>query len=230
MADARERIGDFEEAIRAAVEDKMTGFWTSAPGRVVSYDAAKQRVSVQLAVKGFVKQEGGAQKAVDIPVLQDLPVQFPSGGGQTMTFPVKAGDEVLVHFTSRSPAAWQQSGGDQVPTDSRLNNLSNGFAVLGFRSDPRALTNVSEGATEIRSDDGNTKVSISGSGGVRISTDKAVGISAANGVTMSGGAGDITFTGTLKIIGEIDLNGILLSTHKHTDVEPGGGTSGQPTN
>jgi len=228
--DARERIADPEELIRSAVEEKLAGVWTSAPGRVVSYDAAKQRVSVQLTVKGFVKQEDGTQKAVDIPVLQDVPVQFPSGGGQTMTFPVKPGDEVLMHFTSRSPASWQQSGGDQVPTDSRMNNLSNGFAVLGFKSDPKALANVSTSATEVRSDDGNTKISLSGAGGVGITTDKTVGISAANGVTMTGGAGDITFTGTLKVIGEIDLNGIHLSSHKHTGVQPGGGTSTGPTN
>lgn len=230
MADARERISDPEEALRSAIEQQLANFWTSAPGRVVSYDAAKQRVSVQLSVKGFIKQEDGTQKSVDIPVLQDVPVQFPSGGGQTMTFPVKEGDEVLMHFTSRSPASWQQSGGDQVPTDSRMNNLSNGFAVLGFRSDPRALENVSGDATEIRSDDGNTKISLSGAGGVGISTDKTVSVSAAQGVTMTGGAGDITFTGTLKVIGEIDLNGIQLSTHKHKDVQPGSSNSGTPVN
>ncbi|WP_089177156.1 Gp138 family membrane-puncturing spike protein [Bosea sp. AS-1] len=227
--DARERIADPEEMLRSAIEQQFANFWTSAPGRVVSYDATKQRASVQLTVKGFIKQEDGSQKAVDIPVLQDVPVQFPSGGGQTMTFPVKEGDEVLMHFTSRSPASWQQSGGDQVPTDSRMNNLSNGFAALGFKSDPKALSNVSTEATEVRSDDGNTKISLSGAGGVGITTDKSVGIAAANGVTMSGGTGNINFTGTLVVTGEIILNGIHLSTHKHTSVQTGSGTSGGPT-
>lgn len=228
--DARERIPDPEETLRSAIEQQLANFWTSAPGRVVSYDAAKQRASVQLSVKGFIKQEDGTQKAVSIPVLQDVPVQFPSGGGQTMTFPVKAGDEVLMHFTSRSPGSWQQSGGDQIPTDSRLNNLSNGFAVLGFRSDPRALENVSGDATEIRSDDGKTKVSISGAGGVGISTDKQVGISAANGVSIGGGTGETAITGTVRITGELIVNDIVFSTHKHTGVQPGGSTSTGPTN
>ena len=47
---------------------------------------------------------------------------------------------------------------------------------------------------------------------------------------MDGGAGDINFTGTLIVTGEIRLNGINLSTHKHTGVQTGSDTSTGPTN
>jgi hypothetical protein len=228
--DLRERINDDEEMIRSAIDQAMTRMWTSAPGRVVSYNAQKQTASIQITVKSFVKQPDGSQKAVDLPILEEVPVQFPGAGGQTMTFPVKAGDETVVMFMSRASDAQQQSGGDQQPSDASTHGLSHPRAMLGFRSNPRALTNVSTTATEVRSDDGNTKISLSGEGGVGISTDKAVAVSAAQGVTMTGGAGDITFTGTLKVIGEIDLNGIHLSTHKHKDVQPGSSNSGTPVN
>lgn len=226
--DLRERIDDPEEQIRAAIEQHMSRTWTSAMGRIVSYDAAKQTASIQLTVKSFVKGEDGKRKAIDIPVLQDVPVQFPGSGGQTMTFPVKAGDEVMVNFMSRASDAQQQSGGDQNPTDASVNGLSHPRAILGFKSAPKALANVSTSATEIRSDDGNTKISLSGAGGVGVATDKAVAISAAAGVTMSGGAGNINFTGNLIVTGEITLNGIPLSTHKHTGVSTGGGNTAGP--
>lgn len=228
--DIRQRIEDPEENLRAAIEQHLSRFWTSAMGRVVSFDAVKQTASIQLTVKSYFKQEDGTRKAVDVPILTDVPVQFPGAGGQTMTFPVKAGDEAMVNFMSRASDVQQQSGGDQQPSDASMGGLSHPRAMLGFRSNPRALTNVSTTATEVRSDDGNTKISLSGDGGVGISTDKQVGISAANGVSIGGGAGETAITGTVRITGELIVNNIVFSTHKHTDVQPGGGNSAGPTN
>lgn len=226
--DLRERFNDPEETIRAAIEQHMSRVWTSAPVRVVSYDAGKQTVSLQVTTKAFIKQEDGSQKAVDIPVLQDVRVQFPAGGGQTMTFPIAAGDEGLAVFATRSPDGWQQSGSDTAPPDASVSSLSNAFFIPGVKSDPKALSDVSTSAAEIRSDDGNTKISISGAGGVGVQTDKSVGISAAGGVTIGTGAGETVVTGTVRIIGELYVNDIAFSTHEHTDVQPGGGTSGGP--
>lgn len=228
--DIRQRIDDPEENLRAAIEQHMARMWTSAMGRIVSYDADKQTASIQLTVKSFVKDETGKRKAVDIPILQDVPVQFPGSGGQTMTFPVAAGDEVMVNFLSRASDAQQQSGGDQNPTDASVNSLSHPRAMLGFKSDPRKLSNVSTTATELRSDDGMTKISLSGAGGVGVATDKSVSIAAANGVAIGGGAGETAITGTVRITGELIVNDIVFSTHKHTGVQPGGGTSTGPTN
>lgn len=231
--DARERIDDPEEALRALLDAEKAKTWTSAPATVISYNAAKQTVSLQLAVKSFVKKPDGSQEAVDIPPLEDVPVQFPGGGGQTMTFPIKPGDEGLVNFSSRSPDSWQQSGageGGQVPTDSSTNSLSGGFFIPGFRSNPRALTNVSESETQIRSDDGNTKIGLSGSGGVNIDTDKSLAVSAAAGVSIGSSGGETVINGTVRIVGELIVNDIIFSSHKHTGVQPGAGTSTGPTN
>lgn len=230
--DERERIPSMEEVVRAAVDAARSQTFTSLPAKVVSYDAGKQTIKAQITVKAYIQQEDGSTKAVDYPQLEDVPVQFPGGGDQVMTFPVKAGDEVLISFASRSVDSWQQSGGDQAPQDAGMNNLSAGFAQLGFRSQPSAakLTDVSTSAVEMRSVDGQTRVSVSQAGGMSVATNKSVSVTAAQGVTMSGGAGNINFTGTLKVSGEIELNGIKLSAHKHTGVVPGGGTSTGPTN
>lgn len=232
--DLRERINDDEEMIRTAIEQALSNFWTSAPARVLSFDPGGEgrgpSVNLQITQKGFVKKADGTQTAVDIPVLQSVPVHYPSGGGMNITFPIAVGDEGMVTFTSRSADTWQQSGGDQQPSDASNNGLSNGYFQPGLRSNPRSIPNISTTQTEIRSDDGNTKISLSGAGGVGIATDKAVGISAANGVSIGGGSGETTITGTVRIIGELIVNDIVFSAHKHTDVQTGGGTSGGPTN
>lgn len=232
--DFRQRIDDPEENIRAAIEQHMSRIWTSAPARVLKFDPGGNgkapTVDLQITIKSFVKQPDGSQKAVDLPVLKGVPVHYPGGGGMNITFPLAEGEEGMVTFTSRSPDTWQQSGGDQVPTDSGVSNLSNGFFQPGLKSNPKAIANISTTSTEIRSDDGNTKISMSGAGGVSVATDKAVSISAAAGVSMTGGAGGMTFTGTMTVTGDIILNGISLKDHKHTGVVPGGGTSTGPTN
>ena len=228
--DIRERFDDPEETIRSAIEQHMARVWTAAPARVVSYDAAKQTVSLQITQKAFVKQSDGSVKAMTIPVIQDVRVQFPAGGGQSITFPIAVGDEGMATFTTRSPDGWQQTGQDSAPPDAGVSNLSNAFFQPGLKPDTKVLPNVSTTETQIRSDDGNTKMGISGAGGLSLSTDKAVAISAAAGVSIGGGAGETAITGTVRITGELIVNDIVFSTHKHTGVQSGGSTSTGPTN
>lgn len=222
--DIRTRTPDLEELIRSAIDERLSRLWTSAPGTVVpgSYDRQKQTVSVQLSVKGFLKKEDGTQSSVDLPVLTDVPVQFPSGGGVTMTFPIKGGEEVLVNFAARAPGAWQQSSGQQNATDAAMHSLSNGFAQLGYRSNPKALQDVDEDSVSIRSDDNNTKVSLNPGTGVSVSTNKTVTIAAAEGIALAGG------TGNVSIDGDLIISGISFLAHVHTGVQPGGGLSGPP--
>lgn len=228
--DIRERFDDPEETIRAAIEQHMARVWTSAPARVVAYDAAKQTVSLQVTQKAFVKQPDGSVKAMTVPVLQDIRVQFPAGGGQSITFPIAVGDEGMATFTTRSPDGWQQTGQDSAPPDAGVSNLSNAFFQPGLKPDTKVLPNVSTTETQIRSDDGNTKIGVSGAGGLSLSTDKSVGITAAQGVTIGSGSGETAITGTVRITGELIVNDIVFSTHKHTGVQTGGGTSTGPTN
>ncbi len=160
--DLRERFHDVREIIESIVEAKMASVWTAIPCIVDSVHSSGVKASLQPAIKANVKQPDGSIKQVDMPILQDVPLHFPGGGGVSMTFPVKKGDEALVIFSSRPTDSWKQSGGVQAQIDARMHDLSDGFAIMGFRSSPNALQNVNTDATEIRSDDGSTKISLKG--------------------------------------------------------------------
>ncbi|NTG00116.1 hypothetical protein G6L30_08280 [Agrobacterium rhizogenes] len=160
--DIRERLHDPEETNRAMLDGLQAKIWTALPCVVVSVDDDGQHATFQPAIKSIVRNPDGTTKAVDLPVLTSVPMQFPNGGGASMTFPVKAGDEAMVVFSARPLDAWQQSGGTQAQIDARMHDLSDGMAMMGFRSKPRALSNVSTEATEIRTDDGNTVISLKG--------------------------------------------------------------------
>ncbi|MCL9653139.1 hypothetical protein L2088_00345 [Pseudomonas protegens] len=105
-----------------------------------------------VAERSQVRDEFEAVISQSRPLLLDCPVQFPAGGGCTLTFPVAKGDECLVVFSSRCIDAWWQSGGIQVQAELRMHDMSDGFALLGFRSLPRMIPGISTSAVQLRSD------------------------------------------------------------------------------
>ncbi|MGK8887357.1 Gp138 family membrane-puncturing spike protein [Burkholderia gladioli] len=155
-----ERIDDPLAALRAVVRGQQAEIWTALPGIIESYDPGAQTVAIQAGLKVPVRAGDGTLTTVELPQLVDCPAQFPSGGNSTLTFPVARGDECLVVFASRCIDAWWQSGGVQELADTRMHSLSDGFALLGFRSQPRVLANVSTTSAQLRSDDGATFIDL----------------------------------------------------------------------
>lgn len=144
----------------AAQRSAQSKLWTSLPGIIQSFDDVAMTCVVQPAIQAFVTTDDGAQVLTTLPLLLDCPVQFPAGGGCTLTFPVAAGDECLVVFSSRCIDSWWQSGGIQAQAELRMHDLSDGFALLGFRSQPRVIGGISLQAAQLRSDDGAAVVEV----------------------------------------------------------------------
>lgn len=155
--DRRERFAEMEEMLRLAMQANRAGLWTCLPGIIQSFntdDPDNVTAVVQPSIRGVVQSPAGGYQAVDLPVLPDVPVVFPRGGGCTLTFPIKAGDECLVIFSSRCIDGWWQSGGVQLPMEPRMHDLSDGFAILGPQSNPTKISAISTDAVQLRSDDG----------------------------------------------------------------------------
>ncbi|HDR9029886.1 TPA: hypothetical protein QDB14_004108 [Burkholderia vietnamiensis] len=158
--DRRERTDDELEALKHAISARLTEVWTALPGTVESFDPATMTVSVQLGTKDAIRNEEGTISTSPFPLLTDCPVVWQGGGGVTATFPIAAGDECLVVFASRCIDAWWQSGGVQEQAESRMHSLADGFALVGVRSRPRALSGISATSAQLRSDDGATFVDL----------------------------------------------------------------------
>ncbi|WP_455154510.1 Gp138 family membrane-puncturing spike protein [Cupriavidus campinensis] len=247
--DRRERVDDPEVALREAFDGLRAGIWTALPGIIQSFSAGGDfplTCAVQPAIKVLVRQQDGSIVSTPLPMLVDCPVQFPSGGNCTLTFPVAPGDECLVVFANRCIDAWWQSGGIQEQAEVRMHDLSDGFVLLGFRSKPRALPNVSTTATQLRSENGSTyiemnpalqKVKIVAPGGFDVVAPLSTFSAAVTitglltfvgglvGSAVSGAAA--VFNGVLNVIGQITANGKRVDdTHTHNGVQPGSGNSG----
>src|SRR5690606_4330979 len=101
----------------------------------------------------------GEFEELRIPLLLDCPVVFPGGGGVTLTFPIKPGDEALVVLASRCIDSWWQLGGVQGQAEQRMHDLSDGFVLAGVRSQPRRFT-VDTEAAQLRTDDGTALIEL----------------------------------------------------------------------
>lgn len=204
--DYRQRTGDQEEYLRSMMDSMRSSMWTALPCVVTKVSGS--HADLQPSVKSQERQPDGTVKAVDLPLLSNVPLHFPSGGGATMTFPVAAGDEALVVFSSRPIDAWEQSGGVQSQIDARTHDLSDGFAFVGFKAQPSALDNISSTSTQIRSNDGTMVIDFNPGSGMTFT---------AAGVSMAITGGGVAITG-----GTLTHNGVNIgSDHVHGGVIPG---------
>lgn len=245
--DRRERWNDPEEAMRAAMDARQAATYTAMPGIVVSFDPEAVTVSVRPVVQGTVQASTGAYSTVDLPVLEDVPVVFPRGGNCTLTFPISAGDEVMLVFSSRCIDGWWQTGQVSPAIDSRMHSLSDAVAIPGPFSQLTKIGGISTSATQLRSNDGSTfielnpstqKVKIVAPGGFEVVaptsdfSDQVIirglltFLAGLNGSTDAGGDA-AAITGVLRVVGQIIANGKRVDdTHAHSGVQPGSGNSG----
>jgi hypothetical protein len=203
--DRRERLEDLDVSIRGAIDSALASTWSAVQGIVQSFDAEKMTCVVQPTTMGrqtVIDAKGlTTVKMVNMPLLLDCPVVFQGGGGMTLTFPIKAGDEALVILADRCIDGWWQTGKISPPLDVRIHDLSDGFALVGLRSLPRVLTSISTTDAQLRSDDGMTII------GAKPGT-----------ITLM--ADTIVCTGTITLDGDVEITGDLVTDGTITGAAP----------
>ncbi|WP_145525336.1 Gp138 family membrane-puncturing spike protein, partial [Yersinia rohdei] len=230
------RSGELAETLRTLQSSVSSQLRVSMPGIVQSFNADSVTCDIQIGIKG---ESGG--ESINLSVLTNVPVIFPRGGGVTMTFPIKAGDECLLVFGDRCIDFWHQSGEIQETVDERQHDLSDAFAIIGPQSQAKKISGISTSAAQFRSDDGSTyfeinpttqKIKIVAPGGLDIVTPKAEfsaevlvnGLFTFLGGLVGSAAAGVSakINGAIEFIGTLTSNGKTIDdTHTHKDVQPG---------
>lgn len=200
--DRNQLLNDPETAQRISLDGRQAQIWTTMPGIVESVDLTAMTCEVQPAVQGTQTNGDGSTQYVNLPLLVDCPLIFPSGGGFTLTFPVEEGDEVLIHIASRCINTWWQNGGVGVPEEFRMHDLSDGFAQCGPRSQPNVIPSISSNSTQLRNESGTIFLEITETG--------------------------VNIKGTVTVIGDVIADGVSLINHVHGGVANGPGDTGPP--
>lgn len=130
-----------EDVIRAWIEKYLQDdVHTSFPGRIQSYDAAKQTADIQPLIRHAVKQADDSFEYEELPVLPCVPVIFPRVGEWFIGFRISEGDTVLVVCCESAIGHWRVGDGAiQFPGDIRRHHLSHAVAIPGLFVRDRAL-------------------------------------------------------------------------------------------
>lgn len=134
------------ETLDRVYDEYRGSLHTSFPAKVIAYDLDAQTVDLSPAiareVRGDDPEEPWGFEAM--PTLVHVPVMWPRAGGHAITFPLKAGDWVLVVCAEQSTMLWRQKG--TVNTHPAINDphgLNGCVALPGWFPDTKKLGNVS---------------------------------------------------------------------------------------
>lgn len=190
------QIGGEQQTAQAIADSVSTQMRVAMPGIIQSFDPDAVTCTVEVALRGIV-----GDGSTELKPLVDVPVIFPRGGGCTLTFPVKEGDECLLIFADRCIDFWWQSGGVQETVDPRQHDLSDAFAIVGPQSQARKISGISTSAAQLRTDDGAAFVEVAAGHNITIKTPGQLTATAEGGTTIT--------SPTITLNGNVTINGNL---------------------
>lgn len=213
MSDAPQRSPTLAQVLDLFRKSMSRQLRVALPAQVQSYDASTQTVDVQPTVQDSFTDEDGNLQQFNFPVITNVPVLFPGGGGFRLTFPLQQGDFVFLMFSDRSLDVWQAQGGVNVdPLDERRHHIADAVAVPGLHPNSIPWTGASVTGVTAGKDGGPQIV-------FRPSTIELGG---------SDGSPPSDFVALASLVlGQ--LNAIVSSFNAHTHLtSPSGGPSGPP--
>jgi hypothetical protein len=204
---------DEAELIDGAILANARESRVALPGRIESYDATKQRANIRLQLSYYKPTTDGQQIAVEHPIVQNVPICFPQGGGYFLSFPMQKGDPVMVVFCDVAIGAWLSKGEPCEPGIGKMHGLA---GAVAFPDGPQPSK------TPLQSAGGsNMRIGKDGTDSAQIemtSTEIHLGVGASKGVARNGDHTDCgTLSGTVLVAGTpVDV--------KFTYVDPDGTT------
>ncbi|MDY4387905.1 Gp138 family membrane-puncturing spike protein [Pectobacterium aroidearum] len=238
-----------QDLIGTVMNRVMSNLRVAMPGIIQSFNPEDVTCVVQPSNTGHDTDSRGNKESNPLPLLVDVPVVFPHGGGCTLTFPVSPGDECLIIFADRCIDFWWQSGGIQEPVSDRMHSLSDAFVIVGPQSQAKKISGISTSAAQLRTDDGAAFIEVAAGHNITVTTQGKLTASAQGGteitspsivlngnVTINGnlsqGMGDSGGTATMKgpvnVTNDVTAGGKSVIGHTHGGVQPGSGNTGAP--
>lgn len=205
-------------------------------GTIQSFDATNQTATILIAFKKVVYVDTRSAETnkftelIDYPLLVTCPCFTYTGGNSYISMPIAVNDSCLILFNDRDIDNWFYQGNGQIPNTYRIHDLSDGFALVGFRNNLNKIADYLSNGIKIKYNNDN-----------RIEMTDSLTESF---VELFHQTGDMKITGNLEVTGNIVAGGyitavgditagyggaspITLLGHKHSN-GGGVGNSGTP--
>ncbi len=129
MAGTQQTINSQSQIDQNNAADIMFRIRCAIPAIIQSYDSGTNTVEAQPAIRERLVLEDGSIQYLNLPLLINVPVAFPSSGSAFITFPIGKGDECLIIFSDLAIDNFWTSGSIQNPVEVRRHDLSDGIAI-----------------------------------------------------------------------------------------------------
>jgi hypothetical protein len=177
------------ELITAGLDARLVDLHVAMPARVESYDASKQTADVLPQLDRAVPDGAGGYTIEQLPVIPNVRVAHPRGGGFFASFPLQKGDFVLLVFCERDLNAWRHKGERTDPGDLRMHPLSGAVAIpCNLYPSGQELDGAS-GDNMVIGKDGGALIQVAPNGGIAIDS------ASAQNVTFNGGSQGVARVG-----------------------------------
>jgi hypothetical protein len=193
------------ELLRFVFEQQFKGIYTTLPGIIKSYNPTTKRAAVQPALTRVLTNG----EELPLPVVQNVPVCFPTGGGFSILFPVAVGDTCIMLFSQRGIDNFKVTFEQERP-DEGLLDLNDAIAIMGFG--PLTVTPASASGASLQSDDGANSIVVE-NGKITMTAENEIEL---NTPLLTVNATNSTFSGLVRVIGDL-INGLItFSNHIHS--------------
>lgn len=124
----------FTRVLSEAFNTMLRSMMVCLPGHIESFDESNQLATVQCGIKRIIDGKGE-----NIPLIDNVPVQFSGSDEWHFWHHVGEGTEGIIVFSQRAMDSWIEQGGSVRPHVGRVMNESDAMFIPGIRSKPKAI-------------------------------------------------------------------------------------------
>lgn len=161
-----------ETLMALAIDGAIAGLCVGCPAKVLAFNPELNHCDVEPLIQQVIN-EGGELRAVSLPILQQVPIKYQSGGGWRFTFPLAVGDVVWLSFGDRALDAYLTTGLKLTPGDTRKHHLNDATAYPGFRHFKNPIPGVGLTDLKIGKEDGSVELVLRGDGTLALGSGSA---------------------------------------------------------
>jgi len=156
------------------------------PGRIVEYFPEDQTATVRICAERNYDSSSELGASKERGLLQGVPVHTPSGGGWSMTMPIKVGDTCILFFSQVGYDHWLFEDKDTAGlfqgnpmfwTDRKF-SLQDGYALVGLNTMQRVVKNYSPVHSQWRDEEATQLISLNSDGSIDVNSLSKVTVTA----------------------------------------------------
>ena len=161
MPSIRNVLGDDYQLYENIIKKVNFNLRCCIPGVIQQYDPKTNTASIQPAIREEIVNEDNTVQYMNLPILVNVPIIFPSCSIGSIKMLLKQGDECLVLFSDLSIDNFWKYANVQNPIEVRRHDLSDGIAIPCVLSQPNTKQ---FNGTGIEITSGVSKISITNNG------------------------------------------------------------------